>query len=483
MIIDSFIASLSEEFKHPFTADQEKAVQSLARFILSSHGREVFILTGYAGTGKTSLVSALVRSMRRLDRSVALLAPTGRAAKVFSAYSDMPAHTVHRIIYRQQAFEGEQTRFSLGFNKRQNTLFVVDEASMLANETNPDTLFGTGRLLDDLLQYVYSGSGCKLLLMGDLAQLPPVGEEASPSLLPETFERLGFRVFHENLSQVVRQEAHSDVLANATSLREQLVNAPLQLPSISIGEHGDVQLIGGADFLELLEDGYSKEGEDQTIVVTLSNKRAMLYNMGIRERIFDREDVLTRGDRIMVVKNNYYWTERLHKMLPADERPPFDFIANGDSAQVVRVSNEHTEHGFRFADVDLRFTDYDNYEMRCRVLLDTLTSESPSLTAEQSEQLYQRVYADYSYLPGKKERNKHVRADAYYNALQIKFAYTVTCHKAQGGQWRRVFIDQGYIPPTMDVAGYIRWLYTAFTRTTDKLYLVNWPENQTIRNN
>ena len=483
MIIDSFIASLSEEFKHPFTADQEKAVQSLARFILSSHGREVFILTGYAGTGKTSLVSALVRSMRRLDRSVALLAPTGRAAKVFSAYSDMTAHTVHRIIYRQQAFEGEQTRFSLGFNKRQNTLFVVDEASMLANETNPDTLFGTGRLLDDLLQYVYSGSVCKLLLMGDLAQLPPVGEEASPSLLPETFERLGFRVFHENLSQVVRQEAHSDVLANATSLREQLVNAPLQLPSISIGEHGDVQLIGGADFLELLEDGYSKEGEDQTIVVTLSNKRAMLYNMGIRERIFDREDVLTRGDRIMVVKNNYYWTERLHKMLPADERPPFDFIANGDSAQVVRVSNEHTEHGFRFADVDLRFTDYDNYEMRCRVLLDTLTSESPSLTAEQSEQLYQRVYADYSYLPCKKERNKHVRDDAYYNALQIKFAYTVTCHKAQGGQWRRVFIDQGYIPPTMDVAGYIRWLYTAFTRTTDKLYLVNWPENQTIRNN
>ncbi|MBR1889115.1 MAG: AAA family ATPase [Alloprevotella sp.] len=479
MITDLFAEQIAQEFRYSFTEDQRVAVESLARFILSPQSRSVFILTGYAGTGKTTLVSALVRVMKKLERDIVLLAPTGRAAKVFSAYAHTSAHTVHRTIYRQHAFEGEQTRFSLGFNKRKMTLFVVDEASMLANEQNPDTLFGTGRLLDDLLQYVYSGSGCKLLLMGDLAQLPPVGEPESPALCATTYEQMGFQVFSANLSQVVRQDADSDVLENATYLRTLLSSPTTSLPGVRIRPDGDVCSIRGGEFVEELENCYSEAGEDQTIVVTLSNKRAMQYNIGIRQRIFDREDTLARGDRIMVVKNNYYWTEKLRKALPDSEQPPFDFIANGDSAEVVSVSNVHVEHGFRFADVELRFTDYDDYEIGCRVLLDTLTSESPALTAEQSERLYQQVYADYSFLHSKKKINEQVRQDPYYNALQIKFAYTVTCHKAQGGQWERVFIDQGYLPPNMDQSAYIRWLYTAFTRTTDRLYLVNWPNNQT----
>lgn len=477
MIQDEIVLRMSNDFPHAFTEDQCRAAEALARFVTAGGEERAFILRGYAGTGKTSLVGTLVRVMRDMGRETVLLAPTGRAAKVFSNHSGARAATIHRTIYRQQTFNGEGTRFSLGFNKLRHALFIVDEASMIA-DSSADSLFGTGHLLDDLIRYVYEGEGCRLLLVGDVAQLPPVGREESPALQADALYGYGIGVDGATLTEVVRQSANSGILANATHLRCALYDDAPGLPRVCGSREGEVRFLPGGELIEALVSAYADCGTDDTIVITRSNKRANIYNNGIRTRIFDREDTLARGDMVMAVKNNYYWSEQLARSLPRGERLPFDFIANGDVAEVLRVRNVHELYGFRFADVTLRFPDYDDYEIDCRVLLDTLSSEAPALTSDESRRLYEQVLQDYADIPGKPERMKKLRQDPYYNALQIKYAYAVTCHKAQGGQWSRVFVDQGYMTDEMAGRSYLRWLYTAFTRATERLYLVNWPETQ-----
>lgn len=467
---------LEQEFQLNFTPTQRQAAMLLAHFVTTSRNDAACILRGYAGTGKTSLVGALVRVVRKLGRDVVLLAPTGRAAKVFASHAGMPAYTIHRIIYRQNTFEGEGTRFSLGFNKLRNALFVVDEASMIASGQGAagNTDFGSGELMDDLVRFVYEGEGCRLLLVGDTAQLPPVGEEESPALQREVITRYGLTVGQADLTEVVRQSKESDVLSGATMLRQLLTDNFEGIPPIHTDAKGEVRALPGNELIESLVGDYQEYGTSGVIVVTRSNKRANIYNNGIRSRVFDREDELTRGDLVMAVKNNYYWTEQTAKAMGKDEKMPMTFVANGDTAEVVRIRNVHEQYGFRFADATLRFADYGDFELECRVLLSTLQSESPSLTREESNRLFESVLEDYMHIPNKRERMKALRQDAYYNAIQLKYAYAVTCHKAQGGQWPRVYVDQGFIPEDETGASYLRWLYTAFTRTTERVYLVNW---------
>ena len=487
MIIDYFKELILNNFGHNPTSQQQEVVEALAEFILrepttdaSRSNADVFILRGYAGTGKTSLVSALVKTMEQLERRCVLMAPTGRAAKVFSLYSGHEAFTIHKRIYRQKAID-DDTVFSMGFNAMTNSLFIVDEASMISNDAT-NTIYGTGRLLDDLIQFVYSGSGCRLILLGDTAQLPPVGDIHSPALQPEVLRGYGLDVTCMTLSQVVRQRDLSGILQNATKLRE--IADPLCPSDISpsMGREAglirfapDVVNVPGNELIEAISDCYRNYGLDETIVVCRSNKRAHVYNMGIRNQILDREEELSSGDFIMIVKNNYYWkSSEYSEHSEYSEKPSFSFLANGDIAQVLRVRNERELYGFRFADCELRFPDYDNMELTATVLLDTLHTEAPALTHEQSEQLWNRVLEDYADIPTKKERMRKMKEDPYLNALQIKYAYAVTCHKAQGGQWSQVFIDQGYVTPDMMGTDYYRWLYTAFTRATDKVFLVNW---------
>ena len=481
MLSDALLQHIEREFPHAFTPLQHEAAEALSRFVMSGARRPAFLLRGYAGTGKTSLVAALVRTLRAIGRPVCLLAPTGRAAKVFSHFAGAKATTIHRTIYRQRTFNGEDTGFDLGFNKLKDAVFIVDEASMLSIGVELNSPFGTGHLLDDLVSYVYQGTGCRLLLVGDRAQLPPVGEEESPALCADVMSAYGLTVSEANLTEVVRQDEASPVLLAATQLRLAMHTEPDTPPRIaSGGPRNQLQFLPGNELIEALVSAYSHNGADETIVVVPSNKRAIVYNNGIRARIFDREDELTRGDRVMAVRNNYYWPEQVRKGLSREEaeRIPFDFIANGDTAEVVRIRNIHEQHGFRFADAILRFPDYDEFEMECRVMLNTLTSEAPALTQEESRRLYENVLLDYADIPSRRERMKRLREDPYYNAVQLKYAYAVTCHKAQGGQWTSVFVDQGHLGIEPTGLSYLRWLYTAMTRTTDRLYLVNWPETQ-----
>ena len=479
MTIDEFISRVEQQMGFSPTADQHRAVTEIARFLAFRHDHAVMVMRGSAGTGKTTLTAALVRTLASLRQKMVLLAPTGRAAKVLSHYSGMAAFTIHRKIYRERSVAAGGGVFNLNDNLHADTLFVVDEASMIANEGLGESVFGSGCLLDDLITYVYGGRNCRLMLIGDTAQLPPVGEEESPALAAEVLQGYGLSVFQADLDEVVRQAGESGILYNATMIRTMITHdAMTQLPRIRLQGFADVSVVPGNELIEALVSAYADCGTDGTIVVTRSNKRANIYNNGIRARIFDREDELTRGDLVMAVKNNYHWTELAHRS-EADEPPYaglFSFIANGDAAEVVRLRNVHEMYGFRFADATLRFADYDDEEIDCRVLLSTLSSESPSLTAEEQERLFDAVMEDYADVPSKKERLKCVREDAYYNALQIKYAYAVTCHKAQGGQWQNVFIDMGGImPDALSSLDFLRWLYTAITRARRQVYLINCP--------
>lgn len=475
-ITDDLGALIRENFLHNPTKEQEKAISLLSDFLLSREQDSIFLLKGYAGTGKTSLLAALVRTMQQLRLRVMLLAPTGRAAKVLSNYAGAPAFTIHRKIYRQKSIT-EMDVFQNNINMRQDTLFIVDEASMIANDAHEQTMFGTGRLLDDLMQYVYSCNGCRLLLVGDTAQLPPVGETESPALSRTMLEGYGMEVTELCLTQVVRQLEESGILWNATMLRSLIQNDDVYaFPKLRGKSFPDIKVLPGNELIEALEQSYRNHGTDGTIVVTRSNKRANIFNNGIRTRILDYETELSGGDLIMVAKNNYYWTER-EQAANGVAADAMTFIANGDVAIVRRMRNERSFYGFRFADVTLCFPDYDHRELDVTLLLDTLQSESPALTRQQQETLFNGVWEDYPELTNKRDRMKRLRQDIYYNALQIKYAYAVTCHKAQGGQWEHVYIDQGYINEEMLSPDYFRWLYTAITRATEQVYLVNWPDN------
>ncbi|MBR5051751.1 MAG: AAA family ATPase [Bacteroidaceae bacterium] len=474
-ISDDLGALIRENFDHNPTKEQEKAIFMLSDFLLSRERDSVFLLKGYAGTGKTSLLAALVRTMQQLSQRVMLLAPTGRAAKVLSSYAGAPAYTIHRKIYRQKSIT-DMDIFQNDVNLQKDTLFIVDEASMIANDAHDNTVFGSGRLLDDLMHYVYSCEGCRLVLVGDTAQLPPVGEEESPALSRTMLEGYGMVVMELQLTQVVRQLEESGILWNATMLRSLIQNDEMfEFPKLKGKSFPDIKALPGNELIEALEQSYRNHGTDGTIVVTRSNKRANIYNNGIRTRILDHEEELSSGDLIMVAKNNYYWTER-EQAANGVNPDSMSFIANGDVAVVRRLRNERSFYGFRFIDATIEFPDYDNQEMEVTVLLDTLQSEAPALTRQQQEALFQGVWEDYPELTNKRDRMKALRQDPYYNALQIKYAYAVTCHKAQGGQWEHVYIDQGYITEEMLTPDYFRWLYTAITRATEQVYLVNWPD-------
>ncbi len=491
MKIDEFVNRIIVRFGFTPTADQRHALETFGSFLADRSERAVMVLRGSAGTGKTSLAGAMVRTLYSLGQKLTLMAPTGRAAKMFALSSGMPAYTVHRRIYREKAYQGLDGQFALNDNRYRNMLFVVDEASMVSAIPTGESTFGSGSLLDDLIKYVYSGDNCRLLLIGDSAQLPPVGEDEAPALSTEMLRGCGLQVHECDLREVLRQSENSGILYNATRIRQLITHdEATALPKIALAHFTDIQVVHGSELIDSLGNSYARAGLDDTIVITRSNKRANIYNQGIRNQILEREEALSSGDLIMIVRNNYYWTEQL-KQADAAERPTLArpltgetaggvpaFLANGDRARVQRVRNIRELYGFHFADVELRFPDYDDFELSCTVLLDSLTTDAPALTREQHEQLFNAIMEDYADLPTKVDRMKAIRQDRYFNALQVKFAYAVTCHKAQGGQWEHVYIDQGYMTDEMLTPDYIHWLYTAFTRATAQLYLVNWPENQ-----
>ena len=438
----------------------------MSRFLYDPDPRSAMLLRGYAGTGKTSLVSALIQTLPQLRVNCVLLAPTGRAAKVLSGYSGRQAFTIHKKIYMTATDASGAVRTVRAINKHSYTLFIVDEASMIGVEPS-----ASGHsLLEDLVDYVYDGNHCRLMLIGDTAQLPPVGQSESPAL-DERFLTAAFAlsVVDHELTEVVRQQSLSGILANATSLRSQIADMAdddeLTLPLFTVSD--DVVNLAGSDLMETLYAEYGANRLENVVVVTRSNKRANLFNQGVRNSVLYREQEVNAGDYLMVVKNNYYWL---------DNDSDIGFIANGDIVEVLGVRKVQELYGFRFADATLRFVDYPDEQPRdCKLLLSTLYSESPSLTADEQGRLYNAVMEDYADLPHKADRLREMRQNPYYNALQVKFAYALTCHKTQGGQWRTVIIDQGFLPPDQPLGrDYLRWLYTAFTRATGRVYLLGF---------
>lgn len=456
------------------TTDQQELIGHLSNFIANyyspEHRDETLIIKGYAGTGKTSIVGALVKVLPKIGFKSVLLAPTGRASKVLSNYSGHPAYTIHKKIYRQKSSSTGLGEFALDKNLHQRTIFIVDEASMIANSTSENSIFGTGHLLDDLFEYVYSGDMCKLILVGDTAQLPPVGLNVSPALDIKAIEELGFTATEFDLKQVVRQTEGSGILFNATNLRMTLNDSNGTYPRLTTEGFPDVRRISGSELIEEIESCYDEFGIENTIILCRSNKRANKYNEGIRRTILWREEEIDKGDQLMIVKNNYFW-------LNDEEKEQTPFIANGDIAKITHIGKYHEMYGFRFADVSLEFADYQGLEIQTKIMLDTLTSEAPSLTWEENQKLFDLVIEDYSDVRTKRERIKKVKENPYFNALQVKFSYAITCHKAQGGQWMAVFIDQGWLTDDMIDTDFRRWLYTAFTRPTERLYLVNFKDD------
>jgi len=449
------------------TDDQSASLKEIASYISENNNDTIFLLTGYAGTGKTSVISAVVKTLELLRMRSVLLAPTGRAAKVLASYAGRQAFTIHKKIYRQKSSKDGMGSFVLDRNLHKDTYFIVDEASMISNISSEISLFGSGKLLDDLIEYVYSGTDCKLILVGDSAQLPPVGSTLSPALDPAALKEFGFRLVTSELRQVVRQSESSGVLMNATRVRLQIAENDLVHPSIDCYNFRDVIRISGEGLIDELSAAYGTCGLEGTIIVVNSNKQANKYNQGIRNRIFFRDEEISPGDMVMVVKNNYFLVED-------DEEGP-GFIANGDIAEVRKIRKYEERYGFRFAEMTLYFPDYD-FEVESKVMMDVLHLDTPALPSEKNSELFRSILEDYIHIRTRRKQYEAVRSDPWFNALQIKFAYAVTCHKAQGGQWERVFIDQGMFNRNEITIDYLRWFYTALTRSTDRVYLVNFKD-------
>lgn len=464
---------IEQKFGNTPTAQQREVFAMLEKFLSASNAEGCFILKGYAGTGKTTLISALVKVLPKLKLRSVLLAPTGRAAKVISNYSGKKAFTIHKKIYRKKIAASPEMNFVLGDNIMENTLFIVDEASMISDQVHD---YSRQSLLQDLISYVYNGKNCKLLLVGDTAQLPPVGSAISPALNKQfVSDQFRLSVFTYELTDVVRQEKESGILFNATKLRELVRKGEEVFPKFQIRGYKDIFRMTGERLVEGLNYAYDKYGMENTIVICRSNKNANAYNQNIRNRILYREEELTGGDHIMVVRNNYFWLK------PEDNSG--DFIANGDIARIRKVRRIEDQYGFRFADLVIELLDFPDEEpLSCKVMLDTLYSETPSLSNADNKRFYEAVLQDYMHIENKKLRMEELKKDPFYNALQIKFAFAVTCHKAQGGQWPAVFIDQGYLTDEMLNTEFLRWLYTGVTRSNKELFLVNFSDQFFLEN-
>jgi exodeoxyribonuclease V len=472
MDLSRVIAMLRREFPYEPTEGQDQLLGELATFLTLSwkEPNALFILRGYAGTGKTTVVKALVDVLPMLGKRTALLAPTGRAAKVLASYTQKHADTIHRKIYFARTNREGQIDLKLQTNYHKHTLFIVDEASMIQHTMQSDgNLFASRNLLDDLFKFVYGGENCRMLFIGDAAQLPPVGLAYSPAL-DDGFLKQAYHLSIDTfeLKEVVRQAKESGILVNATKIRMQIQEQKPEFPMFSLGGFRDVGRLGGQDLEETLTDAYSGSGRENNVVICRSNKRANIYNREIRRRILFHSEEICTGDYLMIVKNNYFW-------LPEDSVA--GFAANGDIVELMRIRKIEEIYGFRFADVTIRFLDYpDEKELDVRIILDTLMSESAALSQADNNRLFQSVMADFEDVRSKRERLEKVKASPYFNALQVKFAYALTCHKTQGGQWDTVFIDQGFISDKMINVEFSRWLYTAVTRATKKLYLVSFEE-------
>ena len=462
MINRFFLTKIEANFPFNFTKDQQSALEKIVEFLSSRENDRIFLLTGYAGTGKSSLIGSLVKTMADFNQKTVLLAPTGRAAKVFSGYAGQPAFTIHKKIYRQKKFSEDAVNFSLAENLHKHTLFIVDEASMISNESPDLSFFGTGRLLDDLIDFVYSGEGCRMILLGDTAQLPPVKQENSPALDRFVLQSYSLQVSESTLTEIVRQEEESGILSNATMLRNALYRDDTDdFPKLKTNTFKDVKRISGSELIEEISSAYSRDGEEETIIISRSNKRVNTYNNGIRNSVLYREEELSSGDLLMITKNNYFWVEELENI---------DFLANGEFVEVVRIRGYEEMYGFRFANVLLRHRDYD-VEFEAKINMDVLHTEVPGMTKEQNESLFTAVMEDYAHITQKRQRYKKVKENPYFNALLVKYGYAVTCHKAQGGEWRNVFLDLGYVNKSYMDENFYRWLYTAVTRSSKMLYL------------
>ena len=450
------------------TLGQIAAIDGLANFVVNPKPDSCVLLKGYAGTGKTSIIAGYVKTLEKLKVKFELLAPTGRAAKVLTEYSGAKAHTIHKCIYRQKSMKEGMGKFVLNYNKLTNAIFIVDEASMLSDFSFEDSAFGSGRLLSDLIEFVRQGNNCRLILVGDTAQLPPIGLDISPALNYSDLVHFNLDVKEFFLNEVVRQQSDSGILHNATTIRTILDSGIIETPKFTVEGFDDIEKITGGELLEYLSEEYNKNGREGNVVVCYSNKRANRYNNGIRSRILYYEEELSVGDYLMVARNSYFWV---------DDIPDISFIANGDVVEVTRIGKRYEMYGFRFADVTIRLLDDNQQLIDVRIILDSLMMDGPSLGSEHMKNLYQQIATDYSHIKTHKARLTKIKEDPFFNAMQVKFAYAVTCHKAQGGQWPNIFIDQGFFKPTMLTREYLRWLYTAITRATNKVYLVNFDES------
>ncbi len=470
MRAEDFNKIVVKGFPYEPTGSQLNAISGIVKFLAEKEDKSLFVLKGYAGTGKTTVVSTFIKKLGIVNLKSVLLAPTGRAAKVLSQYSGKIAFTIHKKIYRVAMQADGSMRMAKSQNLHTNTVFIVDEASMIPDDTATGDMsfFSTRSLLEDLISYVYEGENCKLILIGDSAQLPPVKLDISPALDIKHLKRAySLKVFTADLTEVMRQSLESGILANATNIRSRIMDSSKE-PSISLKGFTDVIQISGVDLEDALNDAFSRGEIEDTVVVTRSNKRANIFNKEIRNRILYRENEISAGDLMMVVKNNYYWL---------DEDSKDGFIANGDIIEILRIDKQEELYGFRFADVTIRLIDYsEEKNVQVTIILDTIDSVSPALTKENNQKLFQEVMADYEDIPSRRKRLELVKKNPYFNALQVKFSYALTCHKTQGGQWPTVFIDQGYVTEEMINKEFYRWLYTAFTRATQKLYLVNFSE-------